>query len=183
MLSQWKTPSSPRPKNARQVRSNVKKMLISVFDSECLVHHEFLPQRQTMNQDCLHNRSATPSRCSSSETASQMVFRYLASAPRQCAMPRGPECQGIVRQAQHPRGSPLASLTRLAPCDFFLFPRQKSTLKGKRLKDIAEIQLNTTRQLQAIPRQACQTFIEKWNDRWNRCIQSAGSYFEGDNFE
>jgi hypothetical protein len=34
----------------------------------------------------------------------------------------------------------------LAPCDFFLFPRLKKTLKGKRLKDVVEIQLNTTRQ-------------------------------------
>jgi hypothetical protein len=48
-----------------------------------------------------------------------------------------------------------------APCDFFLFPRLKSTLKGKRFQDVAEIQLNTTRQLQAIPKQAYQTYIEK----------------------
>jgi transposase len=42
----------------------------------------------------------------------------------------------------------------LAPCDFFLFPRLKSSLKGKRFQDVAEMQLNTTRQLQAIPKQA-----------------------------
>lgn len=29
--SQWKTPTSPRPKNARQVRSNIKTMLICFF--------------------------------------------------------------------------------------------------------------------------------------------------------
>jgi hypothetical protein len=46
----WKTPSSPRPKKERQVRSNVKTMLIALFDAEGLVHHEFLPQRQTMNR-------------------------------------------------------------------------------------------------------------------------------------
>jgi hypothetical protein len=71
----------------------------------------------------------------------------------------------------------------LAPCDLFLFPRLKSTLKGKRFQDVAEIQLNTTQQLQAIPKQAYQTCIEKWKDLWYRCIQSGGSYFEGDNFE
>jgi hypothetical protein len=49
MSSQWKTPSSVRPKKARQVRSNVKTMLIAFFDAEGLVHHEFLPQRQTTN--------------------------------------------------------------------------------------------------------------------------------------
>jgi transposase len=47
----------------------------------------------------------------------------------------------------HPPYSP-----DLAPCDFFLFPRLKSTLKGKRFLAVAEIQLNTTRQLQAIPK-------------------------------
>jgi hypothetical protein len=50
MSSQWKTPSSPRRKKARQVRPNVKTMLIAFFDAEGLVYHEFLPQRQTMNQ-------------------------------------------------------------------------------------------------------------------------------------
>jgi hypothetical protein len=75
----------------------------------------------------------------------------------------------------HPPYSP-----DLAHCDFFLFPRLKSTLKGKRFKDVAEIQLNMTWQLQAISKQAYQMCIEKWK---NCCIQSGGSYFEGDNFE
>jgi hypothetical protein len=70
----------------------------------------------------------------------------------------------------HPRCSP-----DLAPRDFFLFPRLKSTLKGKRFQDFAEIQLNTTQQLQAIRKQAYQTCTEKWKDRWNLCIQSEGS--------
>jgi hypothetical protein len=34
----------------RQVWSNVKTMLIAFFDAEGLVHHEFLPQRHTVNQ-------------------------------------------------------------------------------------------------------------------------------------
>jgi hypothetical protein len=37
-------------KKARQVWSNVKTMLITFFGMESLVHHEFLPQSQTMNQ-------------------------------------------------------------------------------------------------------------------------------------
>jgi hypothetical protein len=38
------------------------------------------------------------------ETALQMVFQYLNSAPQQCAMPHSPECRGILGQTQHPRG-------------------------------------------------------------------------------
>jgi hypothetical protein len=78
----------------------------------------------------------------------------------------------------HPPYSP-----DLAPCDFFLFPRLKNTLKEKRLQDVTEIQLNMTWLLQAIPKQAYQTCIEKWKDRWNHCVQSAGSYFERNNFK
>ncbi|KAJ4448520.1 hypothetical protein ANN_10538, partial [Periplaneta americana] len=39
--SQWKTPNSPRPKKARQVRFNVKTMLICVFDVNGIVHKEY----------------------------------------------------------------------------------------------------------------------------------------------
>jgi histone-lysine N-methyltransferase SETMAR len=45
-LSQWKTPTSPRPKKARQVRSNVKTMLIVFFDVRGIV-----PPGQTVNQE------------------------------------------------------------------------------------------------------------------------------------
>jgi histone-lysine N-methyltransferase SETMAR len=180
MSSQWKTPSSPRPKKARQVQSDVKTMLITFFDAEGLVHHEFLPQRQTMNQTVYITvlkrlrdavRRKRPHKWSS---GTWLVHR---------AMPRGPECQGILGQAQQPRVPHPPFSPDLAPCDFFIFPKLKNTLKGKRFQDVADIQLNTTRQLQVIPKQAYQTCIEKWKDRWNRFIKSGGSYFEGDNFE
>ena len=39
----------------------------------------------------------------------------------------------------------------LVPCDFWLFPKLKSPLKGKRFQTISEIQENTMGQLMAIP--------------------------------
>jgi len=39
-----------QPKKARMQRSQVKVILISFFDHQGMVHHEFVPQGQTVNQ-------------------------------------------------------------------------------------------------------------------------------------
>jgi hypothetical protein len=49
--SQWVSNTSPRPKEERQVRSNVKVMLTVFFDSEVVVHYEFLSQGRTVNEE------------------------------------------------------------------------------------------------------------------------------------
>jgi histone-lysine N-methyltransferase SETMAR len=50
LSSQWKSPSSPQPKKARMSRSSTKTMLIVFFDIRSIVHHEFVPQGQTVNK-------------------------------------------------------------------------------------------------------------------------------------
>jgi len=49
--SQWKTASFPRPKKARQLKSNVKIILIAFFDIEGLVHYEYVPIGQRVNKE------------------------------------------------------------------------------------------------------------------------------------
>ena len=50
--SQWKRPEEPRPRKARQVRSNVKVLLTVFFDCKGVVHYVFLPQGQgTINKE------------------------------------------------------------------------------------------------------------------------------------
>jgi len=67
----------------------------------------------------------------------------------------------------------------LAPADFFLCPKLKSTLKGRCFDTIDEIQKNSTNELFAIPKEAFQS----WQKRWERCVASEGNYFEGDKLE
>ena len=47
---QSKSPTSPRPKKVRQSKSKVKVMLIMFFNVRGIVHSEFLPRGQTINQ-------------------------------------------------------------------------------------------------------------------------------------
>jgi hypothetical protein len=48
--SQWVSKTKKQPKKACQVRSHVKVMLTVFFDSEGVVHYEFLPQGRTVNK-------------------------------------------------------------------------------------------------------------------------------------
>jgi len=48
--SQWKHSSSPRPKKARHVRSNVKVLLTVFLDPRGVVHHEY-EQGKTVNKE------------------------------------------------------------------------------------------------------------------------------------
>jgi hypothetical protein len=68
----------------------------------------------------------------------------------------------------------------LAPCDFFLFPTLKKTMKGHRFDFVEHIQANATRQLRAITKSDYQSCFRQWQERWNKCIQAQGHYFEGD---
>jgi hypothetical protein len=67
----------------------------------------------------------------------------------------------------------------LAPADFFLFPKFKSILKGRRFDTFDEIQKNSTKELFAILKEA----FRSWQKHWERCVASERNYFEGDRLE
>jgi hypothetical protein len=64
----------------------------------------------------------------------------------------------------------------MAPCDFWLFPKLKIALKGKRFESREDIIRNATDQLNMIPKEA----FQEWQDRWKKCVHHQGDYFEGD---
>ena len=71
----------------------------------------------------------------------------------------------------------------LAPADFFLFPKLKSALKGRRFETFDEIQKSSTKELFAIPKEAFRKAFRSWHKRWERCVASEGNYFEGEKLE
>ena len=47
---EWHTSNSPRPKKARMSESKTTSMLICFFDGQGIVHKEFVPPGQSVNQ-------------------------------------------------------------------------------------------------------------------------------------
>ena len=74
----------------------------------------------------------------------------------------------------HPPYSP-----DLAPCDFWLFPKVKMTMKGKRFESIQDIEAATTAQLKTLTKEDFQNCFRKWQERWDKCVRSEREYFEG----
>jgi hypothetical protein len=64
----------------------------------------------------------------------------------------------------------------VAPADFFLFPKLKSSLKGRRFQTIEE---NLIWDFHAIQKNK----FQDWKKHWEWCIKSGGEYFEGDKFD
>jgi histone-lysine N-methyltransferase SETMAR len=132
-------------------------MLIAFFNSDSIIHKEFVPAGQTMNSAFY-------------EEVLKRLLRYIHhvqpelhrtgqwmllhdNAPVHCAI-----CvhqflaQSGVPVLNHPPYSPY-----LAPVDFFLFPHLKSITKGACFADMATIQGRVTAVLQSIPTEALVT--------------------------
>ncbi|UYV66659.1 K02A2.6-like [Cordylochernes scorpioides] len=74
---------------------------------------------------------------------------------------------------EHPAYSP-----DLAPSDFFLFGLLKKELKGKRFDSDEDVQKVVQDSFHTLPKSAYKEGIYKLPERWRRCIESQGDYFE-----
>ena len=75
----------------------------------------------------------------------------------------------------HPPYSP-----DLAPYDFFLFPKMKMKLKGRRSDTIEVLQAELQRVLDTVIEKDFQEAFQKWRSWWDWCLHVGGNYFEGD---
>ncbi|KYN09459.1 PREDICTED: uncharacterized protein LOC108769730 [Trachymyrmex cornetzi] len=66
----------------------------------------------------------------------------------------------------------------LAPYDFFLFPKLKRPMKGRRYATIEEIKTASKEELNKITKNDFLKCFEDWRKRWHKCIISDGDYFE-----
>ncbi|CAK9799943.1 Mariner Mos1 transposase [Anthophora quadrimaculata] len=178
--SEYRLENEPNPKKPRQSRSKIKVMLTVFFDYHGVVHSEFLPDGQAVNKeyylsvmrrlrenirrkrpDLWKNNSWFLHHDNAPSHTSTLVREFLAK-----------NSTNVIEQAPY---SP-----DMAPCDFFLFPKLKLPLRGRRFESIEAIKENSQKELKALPSSAFKKCFEEWEKRWRMYIVSDGAYFEGD---
>ena len=107
--------------------------------------------------------------------AAKFVPRILTADQKQQRVAHQFLVKNKIVVIPHPPHSP-----DLTPCDFFLFPKMKLKLKGRRFDTITEIQAETQKVLNTLTEKDFQEAFQNWRRRWDRCLHSGGNYFEGD---
>jgi hypothetical protein len=177
--SRWKSPNSPRPKKAHQVHSIVKSLLIIFFNIQGIVHKEFLPPGQTINGKFYCEVLKQPRKGFQHKRPDKWKnnswFLHHENAPAHTSL--------VVQQFLNSNNitvipHPLYSHD-LAPCDFFLFPKMKLWLTGRRFDTTEEIHADLQEVIDTLTFENFQGYMKSWETCWDRCIHAQGDYFEG----
>ena len=103
-----------------------------------------------------------------------MFGDYLLSPARTSLLVRNFLANNTVIVSQSPYSPDLT------PYDFFLFPKLKRPMKGRRFATIEEIKTAQLEELKTITKSAYPKCFEDWKKRSHKCIISEGDYFQGD---
>ncbi|UYV70165.1 hypothetical protein LAZ67_7002045 [Cordylochernes scorpioides] len=152
--SQWKLPHEPRPKKARQGRTVNKEYYLQVMRNLREAIRQKRPDLWKNKNWLLHHDNA-PAHTS-------LLVRDFLAKNNTLMMPQPPYSPD------------------LAPCDFFLFPKLKRPMKGRRYATLDEIKTASKEELKNIFKKYFLKCFEDWKNRWHKCIISHGDYFEGD---
>ncbi|UYV73990.1 JRKL, partial [Cordylochernes scorpioides] len=160
--SQWKLPHEPRPKKARQVRSNVKVLLPVFFDCRGVVHHEFLPQGRTVNKEyylqVMRNlREVIRQKRPDLWKNKNWLLHHNNASAHTSLLVRDFLAKNNTLMMPQPPYSP-----DLAPCDFFLFPKLKRPMKGRRYATLDEINTASKDELKKIFKNDFLKCFEDW---------------------
>ena len=154
-------------------------MLIAFFDTEGVIHREFVPEGQKVNAEfyvgVLDRLLKRIWRVRMAKFQSSEWFLLHDNAPsHNAAIVRKFLAKRNVAILHHPPYSP-----DLAPANYFLFPTLKLSLKGWHFETVEEIQCAVTRELNNISKT---TFLEGMITIWWCKCQNCSTWISVGNY-
>ena len=155
-------------------KSKVKCVPECFSDSTGIVHKEWVPAAQTVNQH-YYTEILEWLRKRVMRVRPNIVKNWILqydNAPAHAAQFCSSKCIIVTPQ-------PPFSHDR-APYDLFSFQKVKLAVKGQHFESTEDIQRNVTQALNDIPHAAFRECYKQWQHRWKRCVQAQGMCSEGD---
>jgi len=153
-------------------------MLIIFFESQGVLHKEFVPEGKTVNSEfykgVMDRLLKRIQRIRPAEFCSRDFFLLHDNAPAHKA---ASVCQFLtpknVTNFYYPPYSP-----DLSPPDYFLFPKLKIKLKRLHFANVAEIQEAVTDELKKVQKEEFSAAFQKMYDRAKAYVYANGVHFE-----
>ena len=153
-------------------------MLIGLFDSQGIVHKEFMQEGCTVNakyyKGVLDHLISRIRHVRPTLYRTRDFFLLHDNAPAHSAA----KIRQFLTQKQVATLNHILYSPDLSPPNYFLFSKVKLQPKSTRFDSIEEIQKAVTDQLNKIPAEDFSNAMKKLGTCANLCITSNGSYFE-----
>ena len=175
--SSWCGPDSPRPQKATRSFGTLKVMHITFFDFQGIIFDQAVPHGQTVNGDyylsVLHKvRRAIRDKRPELKEVGSILLQNNASPHRKKMVLETLETWDWEILPHPPY------LPDLSPCDFFLFPRIKENIRGRRYSIEDEVNEAYKHGLSVVTKAGVQDGIYGLVHQWQKCIELEGSYTE-----
>ena len=173
----WKHACSPPPRKFRVVASARKVMATVFWDAEGTVLTDYLEHGRTITgtyyADLIGKVRAALKEKRRGKLRRGVLF-HQDNAPAHTSS----QALAAIRNAgfelvHHPPYSP-----DLAPSDFYLFPKLKEFMKGRRFADDEDVICTANGWLEEQDKQFFYNGIRALEKRWTKCISVAGDYVE-----
>lgn len=174
----WVFPDDAPPVKVKRGRSVGKKMVASFFSASGHVVTVPLENQATVTAKwyvtiCLPKLFSTLQERRPKTGLRGLLLHQDNASAHTARITKDFLAESTIQVLAHPPYSP-----DLAPCDYFLFPKVKNELRGRRFESPEEAVEAYERTLATIPKEEWRQCFSVWFHRMERCVQCAGEYFE-----
>lgn len=173
--SVWVFQDEPKPTKVARVKSASKRMIASFFNKTGHVATVALENRRTVNSDwyttiCLPE---VIDELRKNNRKRRIILHHDNASSHTARQTNDFLKAKNVELMSHPAYSP-----DLAPCDFYLFPKIKNQLRGKRFSSPDEAVEEYEKHVSEVTTEEWHKSFQNWFDRMKKCIDAKGDYFE-----